>query len=98
MVKKRRRFSREYKQEIAEMVLRGGHEVHVLSRDLDMRPDMIQRWVKQYQADPQQAFPGPGRLKERDEELLRLRRENRVLREERDVLKKVVAIFSEPRR
>ncbi len=96
MVKKRRRFSREYKQEVAEMVLSGGHEIHVLSRELDLRPDMIQRWVKQHREDPEQSFPGQGRPKERDLELLRLRRENRVLREERDILKKVVAIFSEP--
>ena len=96
MVKKRRRFSREYKQEVAGMVLHGGHEIHVLSRELDLRPDMIQRWVKQYREDPEQSFPGQGRPKERDQELLRLRRENRVLREERDILKKVVAIFSEP--
>jgi len=95
MVKKRRRFSREYKQEVAEMVLSGGHEIHGLSRDLDLRPDMIQRWVKQHREDPEQSFPGPGQAKERDQELLRLRRENRMLREEREILKKVVAIFSE---
>lgn len=98
MAKKRRRFSQEYKREIAEMVLTGGHEVHVLSRELDLRPDMIQRWVKQHREDPEQSFPGKGRLKARDQELLRLQRENRMLREERDILKKVVAIFSEPRR
>lgn len=78
------------------MVLYGGHEIHVLSRELDLRPDMIQRWVKQHREDPEQSFPGHGRAKERDQDLLRLRRENRVLREERDILKKVVAIFSEP--
>jgi transposase len=98
MVKKRRRFSREYKQEVAEMVISGGHETHVLAKELDLRPDMIQRWVKQHQADPEQSFPGKGRPKQRDEELLRLQRENRLLREEREILKKVVAIFSEPRR
>ena len=97
MVKKRRRFSREYKQEVAEMVLGGGHEIHVLARDLELRADMIQRWVRKHREDPEQSFSGQGRPKERDQELLRLRRENRVLREERKILKKVVTIFSEPR-
>lgn len=97
MGRKRRRFSREYKQEVVEMVVQGGHAISELSEDLEIRPDMIRRWVKQYREDPAQAFPGQGRLKERDEEVRRLRRENRVLREERAILKKVVAIFSEPR-
>ncbi len=96
MAKKRRRFSGQYKREIAEMVVKGGHDVHVLSRELDLRADMIERWVKQYTEDPEQSFPGKGRSKARDEELVRLRRENRILREERDILKKVVSIFSEP--
>ena len=97
MGKKRRRFSREYKQEVVEMVVKGGDSISELSKDLAIRPDMIQRWVKQQQVDPEQSFPGQGRQEERDEELRRLRRENRLLREERTILKKVVAIFSEPR-
>ena len=48
MVTKRRRFSRTYKREVAEMVVKGGHDVHVLSEELDLRADMIQRWVKQH--------------------------------------------------
>ena len=97
MKKQRRRFSQEYKREVAEMVLQGGHDVYVLSRELELRPDMIQRWVRQHAKDPEQSFPGKGRPKARDEELLRLKREVRLLREERDILKKAVAIFSEPR-
>ena len=79
MERKRRRFSREYKQEVVEMVVKGGQSISELSKDLEIRPDMIRRWVKQHRQDPEQAFPGQGRLKERDEELRRLRRKNRVL-------------------
>ena len=78
------------------MVVKGGHDVHVLSRKLDLRVDMIERWVKQYTEDPEQSFPGKGRSKARDEELLRLPRENRILGEERDILERL--IFSESRR
>ena len=68
----------------------------MLSRELELRGDMIQRWVKQQREDPEQSFPGQGRPKVRDQELVRLRREKRVRSEERDILRKVVAIFSEP--
>lgn len=94
---KRRRFSGEYKREVVEMALKGEQSISALSRDLDLRPDMVRRWVRQHREDPEQSFPGQGRLKERDDELRRLRRENRLLREEQAILKKVVAIFSEPR-
>ena len=98
MSSKRRRFSREYKQDVVRMVTEGGHSLSDVSTDLELRPDMVQRWVRQFSADPKQAFPGIGRAKERDEEVAKLRRELRRVREERDILKKAVAIFSEPRR
>ena len=47
--------------------------------------------------EPQQAFPGKGYLKAQDEEVRRLKRENERLREEREILKKALAIFSGPR-
>jgi transposase len=45
-------------------------------------------------ADPDHAFPGKGKLKPEDEELRKLRRENEILKEERDILKKALAVFS----
>ena len=48
-------------------------------------------------ADGEQAFAGKGRLKEDEELIRRLKRENEVLRQERDVLKKALAIFSASR-
>ena len=98
MSSKRRRFSREYKQDVVRMVTEGGHGVVDVSSDLELRPDMVRRWVRQFSEDPEQSFPGVGRQKSRDEEVSKLRRELRRVREERDILKKAVAIFSEPRR
>jgi transposase len=57
---------------------------------------VIYRWIKQYREDPENAFPGKGKLKPEDEELRRLRRELADVKEERDILKKVVNIFSKP--
>ena len=55
---------------------------------------MLGRWKKQFEQAPQEAFPGKGRLRPQDEELTRLRKENEILRQERDILKKAVGIFS----
>ena len=98
MSSKRRRFSREYKLDVVRMVTKGGHGVVDVSADLELRPDMVRRWVRQFSEDSEQSFPGVGRQKSRDEEVSKLRRELRRVREERDILKKAVAIFSEPRR
>lgn len=94
----RRRFSREFKLEAVRMVVSGGHSQAQVARELDLRPDMLRRWKRQYEQDGEQAFPGAGRLKADDEQLRQLLRENQRLREERDILKKAVAIVSDRRR
>jgi transposase len=50
--------------------------------------------IKTSWADNSQAFPGKGHLKPDEEELRRLRRENELLRQERDILKKATAFFA----
>jgi len=55
----------------------------------------LHRWKKKYAEGEIEPFPGKGRLSPADEELRQLRRENKRLRMERDILKKAVAIFSE---
>jgi len=97
----RRKFSREFKVEAVRMVTVGGHEVGEVSRDLGIRPDMLRKWMRQVEEDGQGAFPGTGHQRSRgaeDEELRRLRRKLRDVEEERDILKKALAIFSERRR
>lgn len=95
MATHRRRFTAEFKREAVQMVLSGQHGLAEVARDLDLRPDMLRRWRQRYLEDPRQAFPGNGRMKPEDEELRQLRRELHRLREERAILKKALAIFSE---
>jgi len=79
-------------------MLEGGkRSVLEVSRDLGVRPDILRKWRNLIEEDGNSAFPGSGGIRVGDEELIRLRRENRRLREERDILKKAVAIFSEGR-
>jgi len=94
MEKKRRSFSREFKLEAVALITEGGFSVARAARDLGISESVLGRWKKQFEEDPEQAFPGKGRLRPQDEELARLRRENEILRQERDILKKAVGIFS----
>jgi transposase len=84
----RRRFSREFKVEAVRMVTEGGHSLAQVARDLEVRPDMLRRWRRQLEEDPEQAFPGVGQRKGRDEEVWRLRRDLERVTQERDILKR----------
>lgn len=92
---RRRKFSREFKIEAVRMVTQEGHSVAQVARDLDVRPDMIRRWRKKLEQEDGDAFPGAGRLKPSGAELQRLRRDLKRIRQERDILKKALAIFSD---
>ena len=97
-MQKRRRFSQEFKIEAVRMVVEQGRDLFQVCEDLEIRPDMLRKWIRKFDNDGAHAFPGSGRLKPDDEELRRLRRENDRLRMERDILKKAVAICSDRRR
>jgi transposase len=92
--KTRRVYTSEFKQEAVQLVQTSGKPVAELERELGLSQGLLKYWVRQAKADGQAAFPGHGRLKPADEELRRLRREVEILRQERDLLKKVVGIFS----
>lgn len=94
----RRKFTREFKVEAVRMVTSGGHSLVQVGRDLDIRPDMLRRWRQQVSHDPEQAFPGLGQRKTRDEEMWQLRRNLERVTQERDILKKALGIVSDRRR
>ena len=89
-----RRYDPEFKKEAVRLVLEEGIPLARVSRDLGINENMLHRWKSQYLEDPVDAFPGKGYLKPQDEELRRLRRELDDVRQERDILKKALAIFS----
>jgi transposase len=61
---------------------------------LGIHVNLIYNWQKQLLEDSEYAFPGHGKLKPADEQLRRLQRELADIKEERDILKKALAIFS----
>jgi transposase len=90
----RRRFDRAFKLDAVKLVRERGVSVAQAARDLDLNENMLRRWIKDFAADPQHAFPGQGQLKPEQQEIERLRREVIRLKAERDILKKAAAYFA----
>ena len=88
----RRSFTDEFKASAVRLVLDEGKSVSQVARDLDLTASALQRWVDQARADRTQGKTGL--TSEEREELARLRRENRELRMEREILKKAAAFFA----
>jgi transposase len=90
----RRKFGREFKIEAVRLIKDRGVSVAQASRDLEVHENVLRKWVKDFAADPAQAFPGPGQMKPEQLEIERLRREVAKLKAERDILKKAAAYFA----
>ena len=92
--KDKRYFDREFKYEAIQLMDEGKRSVRDIAKDLDIYPNALHQWRRKYRADMEQAFPGKGHLRPSEEEIRRLQRENEELREEKEILKKALAIFS----
>ncbi|MDP7673185.1 MAG: transposase [Vicinamibacterales bacterium] len=89
--RERRQFDDEFKVGAVRLVLDEGQSVGRVARDLDLTESALRNWVDRARADRTQGRTGL--TTEEREELRRLRKENRRLRVERDVLKKAAAFF-----
>jgi len=89
----RRSFSDEYKAQVVELVRTSGKSIGAVAKDMDLAETRIRAWVKQAETDAGRGPAGSLTTAER-EELTRLRRENRTLRMERDILRKATAFFA----
>ena len=90
----RKQYSREFKLEAIELHRSSGKSAAQIERDLGLHEGQLHVWKRQFKTDGAEAFPGSGNLKESEAEVRRLRREVELLRQERDILKKAIAIFS----
>ena len=98
MKKARRQYSREFKQDAVQLLEDSGKSAAQIERELGIGKGCLGRWKQEFAADGEDAFPGQGNLPPEKEELHKLRRELEIARQERDILKKAVAIFSRPSR
>ncbi len=92
----RRQFSEEFKQQAVRLVLDEGKSVGSVARELDLVPSVLGWWVKHARADRTKGRTGLTSAER--EELARLRKENRILQEEREILKKAAAFFAKQSR
>lgn len=97
MKRKRRKFTDEFKQETVRLIREGGKSIGEVSRDLDLTESAVRQWVRQAEIDEGRGGSGALTSSER-EELQRLRRENRQLQMEREILKKATAFFAKDSR
>lgn len=91
--KKRRKFTDEFKAGAVHLVLGEGQRVAGAARDLGLSESVLHAWVRQTKIDAGRGPVGALTTEER-QELSRLRKENRVLKQERDILKKAAAFFA----
>jgi transposase len=92
--KESRHFSREFKRDAVQLVLEKGVPVRKVARDLDIHPNLLHQWRRMFLAEGDVAFVGKGNLKPEDAELKRLQKELDEVKEERDILKKALGVFS----
>ena len=91
--RKRRTFTPEFKAEAVRLCRLGDRSIEEVARDLDLTENSLREWIRRADAD---AGKGPAGALTSDEraELARLRRENRQLQMERDILKKAATFFA----
>jgi transposase len=93
----RRSFTDEFKAGAVRLVIDQGKSVGQAARELDLTESALRMWVERARADRGTGRPGVLTTAER-EELFRLRKENRILAEEREILKKAAAFFAKQSR
>jgi transposase len=91
----RRVYTKEVKTEVIALAEKREKPVSQIAKDLGLNESMLRRWIKEEQESAKtgvKTFPGHGRPK--DEELARLRKEVKSLREANEILKKAAVIFA----
>ena len=88
----RRQFDDDFRAQAVRLVLDDGKTIAAAARDLDLTPSALRYWVEQARADRTNGRTGLTTAER--EELARLRKENRELRTEREILKKAAAFFA----
>ena len=92
--KPRRKYSQEFKDDAVKLVKEQGYRLSEAARNLDVDPSVLRRWLNGSEKDKSVAFPGNGRMTPEQEEIRRLREENKRLLMEREILKKAAAFFA----
>ena len=94
--RRRRSFTPEFKAEIVELCQRGDRSIGQVARDFDLTETAVREWVRQAELDA--GTRSDGLTSDERDELAQLRRENRRLREDGEILKRATAFFAKETR
>ena len=93
-----KRFDPAYKLEVCKSVASGHATVAEISREIGVSENTLYKWLKRYRENADEPFVGSGRILPENEEMVKLRREVKDLREENEILKKAAAYFAKNQR
>ena len=91
-MKEKRKYTKEFKKDTISLLMSSRKTMTEIANDLGIHVSLLTRWKKELKADGENAFPGNGNPK--DKEIFELKCQLAHVTEERDILKKAIAIFS----
>ena len=94
MAKKNKKYTEEFKREVLEMAAQPEVSIAQLERDLGITPGLIYKWRERYRLDETSGELKPSSEREAEAEIRRLKRELEIAKQERDILKKAIQVFS----
>ena len=96
----RRKYGKEFKLESIRVFEKGERSLSEVERDLGITTGSLGRWVANLnrQSKKEEAFPGNGRLPDTEARIRQLERENAQLRQDKEILKKVLSMYSKEER
>lgn len=91
---KHKQYSDEFKHEALRLAETSGKSISELERDLGLSASLLRQWQRRYQAGAGSTTVQPSAEREAEAEIRRLKRELEIVRQERDILKKAITVFS----
>lgn len=93
-MKPRKKYTKEFKLDASSLVLEQGYTRAEASKNLGINPNVLSRWIKEFESDDGQAFRGNGKLTPELEEIRKLKAQVKRLEMEREILKKATVFFA----
>jgi len=91
-----RTYDKDFKINAVNLYKSSGKSLKTIAQEFGLATSTLSKWVDQHVQNGDESFPGKGQVKVSEEEIRALRKELMHVRQERDILKKALAIFSVP--